>query len=79
MPQVVIDEPEHVVDVDDVLVVVEEFDAAVDDEVGGEPLRIVGVESVDGAGAFLDQVTGLRDPVVLAITPASRKGVAGDR
>ena len=77
MPQVVVDEPEHVVDIDDVLVVVEELDAAVDHEVGRESLGVIGVEGVNCVGAFLDQVPGLGDPVVFAVTPAP--GEAGCR
>jgi hypothetical protein len=77
VPKVVIDKPEDVLGVDHVVLIVEVLDAPIENEIGREALRIVGIESVNRARTLVDEVSSTGDPVILAIGPVALDRVSG--
>src|SRR5579875_3145016 len=75
--RVVVDEPEHVDGLEDLVVFVEELERPVQPEHGLHAL--VGDKGVGPTWALAQEVPRARDPVVLEIAPAAFERVAGHR
>src|SRR6266567_5127849 len=77
--QIVVDVPEDVERLREIVVVIVEFERAIQPEDGLHPVRVVGYQRVDYSGTFVDVTAWPCHPVVFQIAPATLEHVAGYR